>query len=72
MRELSVQAVNDNLMVTMTETSASRSRITDADYALEAARLATQKILQESSTAMLAQANALPNTVLSLLKQQMG
>lgn len=62
----------DNLMVTMTETSASRSRITDADYALEATRLATQKILQESSTAMLAQANALPNTVLSLLDQQIG
>lgn len=62
----------DHLSVMATQTSASRSTITDTDYALEAAKLATQQILQESSTAILAQANALPNSVLSLLDQQLG
>jgi flagellin len=62
----------DNLSVMVTHTSASRSSIMDTDYALEAAKLATQQILQQSSTAMLAQANALPNSVLSLLDQQLG
>jgi flagellin len=62
----------DNLSVMMLQTSASRSTIMDTDYALEAAKLATQQILQQSSTAMLAQANALPNSVLSLLDQQLG
>jgi flagellin len=62
----------DNLSVMVTQTSASRSTIMDTDYALEAAKLATQQILQQSSTAMLAQANALPNSVLSLLDQQLG
>ena len=62
----------DNLSVVVTQTSASRSSIIDTDYASEAAKLATQQILQESSTAILAQANALPNSVLSLLDQQLG
>ena len=62
----------DNLSVMVTQTSASRSTIMDTDYALESAKLATQQILQQSSTAMLAQANALPNSVLSLLDQQLG
>ena len=62
----------DNMSVMVTQTSASRSTIMDTDYALEAAKLATQQILQQSSTAMLAQANALPNSVLSLLDQQLG
>jgi flagellin len=62
----------DNLSVMVTQTSASRSTIIDTDYASEAAKLATQQILQESSTAILAQANALPNSVLSLLDQQLG
>jgi flagellin len=44
----------------------------DTDYAVEAAKLATQQVLQESSLAVLAQANALPNGVLSLLEQQLG
>jgi flagellin len=62
----------DNLSVMVTQTSASRSTIMDTDYALESAKLATQQILQQSSIAMLAQANALPNSVLSLLDQQLG
>jgi flagellin len=56
----------------VTQTSASRSTIMDTDYALESTKLATQQILQQSSIAMLAQANALPNSVLSLLDQQLG
>lgn len=65
-------SASDHLSVMETQTSASRSTIMDTDYALEAARLATQQILQNSSTAILAQANALPNSVLSLLDQQLG
>lgn len=49
-------------------TEASRSRIMDADYAAETAHLARAQILQQAGTAMLAQANALPQNVLSLLK----
>ena len=48
-------------------TSAAQSRIQDADFALEAAALARAQILQQAGTAMLAQANAVPQTVLSLL-----
>ena len=47
---------------------ASVSRITDADFAAETAALTKQTILQESSVAMVAQANALPEMVLSLLR----
>lgn len=65
-------SAGDNLSVMVTQTSASRSTIMDTDYALESAKLATQQILQQSSTAILAQANALPNSVLSLLDQQLG
>jgi flagellin len=62
----------DNLSVMVLQAVASRSSIMDADYALEAAKLAAQQILKDSSTAVLAQANALPNNVLSLLDQQLG
>ena len=65
-------SASDHLSVIATQTSASRSTVTDTSYALEAAKLATQQILQQSSTAILAQANALPNSVLSLLDQQLG
>jgi len=40
----------------------------DADYAVETANLSRSQILQQAGTAMLAQANALPQNVLSLLK----
>jgi len=57
-----------NLQTTSENLSASRSRILDADFAAETANLTRAQILQQAGTAMLAQANALPNTVLTLLK----
>lgn len=48
--------------------SAARSRIRDTDFAAETAELSRAQILQQAGTAMLAQANALPQNVLSLLK----
>ena len=56
-----------NLSNVVENTSAAQSRIQDADFALEAAALARAQILQQAGTAMLAQANAAPQTVLSLL-----
>ena len=47
---------------------ASRSRIQDADYAAEVATLTRAQILQQAGVAMVAQANAVPNLVLSLLR----
>lgn len=55
-----LQNVSDNL-------SAARSQIQDADYAAETANLTKNQILQQAGTAMLAQANSLPQSVLSLL-----
>lgn len=57
-----------NLRVTSENLSASRSRIRDTDFAAETANLTRTQILQQAGTAMLAQANALPQQVLSLLK----
>lgn len=48
--------------------SAARSRMLDADFAKETAELSRAQILQKAGTAVLAQANALPNNILSLLK----
>jgi flagellin len=56
-----LQAVSENL-------SASRSRIQDADYAQETANLTRAQVLQQAGVAILAQANAAPQSVLSLLK----
>lgn len=56
-----------NLSINVENTSASRSRIQDADFAQETAALARQQILQQAGVAMLAQANALPQQVLALL-----
>lgn len=63
-------SAGDNLQEMMTQSSSSRSRIMDADFAIESARLSAQKVLQEASNAMLAQANELPKSVLSLLEQK--
>jgi len=49
-------------------TAAARGRIMDADFAVETANLARAQILQQAGTAMVAQANALPQSVLQLLK----
>jgi len=57
-----------NLQTTSENLSAARSRIVDADFAAETANLTRGQILQQAGTAMLAQANQLPNQVLSLLR----
>ena len=56
------------LQVTSDNLSASRSRIQDADFAMETANLARAQVLQQAGTAMIAQANQLPQQVLQLLK----
>ncbi len=58
----------DNLANVSMNTSASRSRIEDADYAQATTELARTQIIQQAATAMLAQANQQPSAVLSLLK----
>ena len=57
----------NNLGNIVTNTEASKSRIQDADFAAESAKLAKNQILLQAGTAMLAQANASQQTVLSLL-----
>lgn len=56
------------LQVSRENQVAAASRIMDADYAQETASLTRAQILQQAGTAMLAQANALPNSVLTLLR----
>jgi flagellin len=58
----------DNLQNVSTNTSASRSRIQDTDYAQATTELARTQIIQQAATAMLAQANQQPQSVLSLLQ----
>ena len=60
-------AVN-NLQTSGENMSASRSRIQDADFASETANLSRSQILQQAGTAMVAQANQLPQGVLALLR----
>lgn len=57
-----------NLMSRVEHQSAARSRIADADYAVESANLAKAQVLQQAGTAMLAQANASTSNVVSLLR----
>ena len=57
-----------NLQTTAENVSAARSRIQDTDFAAETASLTRNQILQQAGTAMLAQANALPQNVLTLLR----
>ena len=56
------------LQVSAENSAASRSRIMDADYATETAALSRAQVLQQAGTAMLAQANQMPNQVLTLLR----
>ena len=58
----------ENLQTTAENLTASRSRIMDADFAAETANLSRSQILQQAGTAMVAQANQLPQQVLQLLK----
>ena len=62
------EAVISNLAVAAENQAAARSRIMDADFAKETAALTRAQILQQAGTAMLAQANAAPQNVLSLLR----
>ncbi|WP_322403714.1 flagellin [Massilia luteola] len=57
-----------NLQSTNQNLSASKSRIVDTDFASETANMTRGQILQQAGTSMLAQANSLPNGVLSLLR----
>jgi flagellin len=62
------ESVVSNLQVSVENQSAAKSRIMDADFASESANLTRGQILQQAGTAMLAQANSLPNGVLALLR----
>jgi flagellin len=62
------EAIIANLQVSVENQAAARSRIMDADYAAETANLSRAQILQQAGTAMVAQANQLPQQVLRLLQ----
>jgi len=57
-----------NLATSVENQSSAKSRITDTDYAAETSKLSRAQILQQAGTAMLAQANSAPNSVMSLLR----
>ena len=61
------QSVIANLQSSVTNQTAARSRITDADFAAETANMSRAQILQQAGNAMVAQANQLPQLVLKLL-----
>lgn len=61
-------AVTANLSNYVQNLTAARSRITDTDFAAETANLTRMQVLQQAGTAMLSQANALPQSVLALLR----
>ncbi len=60
--------IGDNVSNIAQNTTASRSKIMDTDYALETTELAKRQIIQQAATAMLAQANQQPQSILELLK----
>ena len=60
--------VMSNLRIGVEKQSAARGRIMDADFAAETANLSRTQILQQAGTAMIAQANQLPQNVLALLR----
>lgn len=63
------EGVIANLRVAAENSAASRGRIMDADYAMETSNLSRSQVLQQAGTAMVAQANQMPQSVLSLLRQ---
>lgn len=63
-----LQFAADNLLNVKSNAEASRSRVEDTDYAAATTELARTQIIQQAATAMLAQANQIPQTVLALLK----
>ncbi|WP_417664363.1 flagellin [Pseudidiomarina donghaiensis] len=62
-----MESAIDNINTTVTNLSAARSRIEDADYAVEVSNMTRSQILQQAGTSVLAQANQVPQGVLSLL-----
>ncbi|MBI5007546.1 MAG: flagellin [Nitrosomonadales bacterium] len=62
------QSAINNLSTQATNTAAAYSRVMDTDYAVETTAMTRNMILQQAGTAMLAQANQVPNNVLSLLR----
>jgi flagellin len=60
--------ISTNLQAQSTNLQNSRSAIIDTDFASETAKLTKGQIMQQAATAMLAQANQMPNVILSLLK----
>ena len=60
--------VISNLRVSSENSAAARGRIVDADYAMETANLSRSQVLQQAGTAMVAQANQAPQSVLALLR----
>jgi len=62
------QSAINNLGVQYTNVSAAYSRVMDTDYAVETTNMIRNQILQQAGTAMLAQANQVPNNVLTLLR----
>ena len=63
-----LEHAGDNLTNVARHQEQSRSRIADADYAVETSELSRTTIIAQASTAMLAQANAAKQTVLTLLQ----
>ena len=63
-----LEASLNNVIELSANNSAARSRVIDTDYATETSNLTKGQILQQAATAMLAQANQMPNVILSLLK----
>jgi flagellin len=61
-------SVVSNLQVSVENQTSAKSRIMDADFAVETANMTRGQILQQAGTAMLAQANSMPNGVLALLR----
>ena len=62
------ESIINNVQISSENQSAARSRIMDTDFAAETANLTRAQILQQAGTAMLAQANQSPNSVLTLLR----
>jgi len=63
-----VSVISNQLLAQSSNIQQSRSSIIDTDFAAETARLTKGQIMQQAATAMLAQANQMPNVILSLLK----
>ena len=62
------EAAVSNIAIQSENTSAARGRIVDADFASETANLSRSQVLQQAGTAIVAQANQLPQQVLQLLR----